>query len=593
MKKTFARILGAMIASACVTVTAASCMFGYGSNNAETQEITFTVYKGENPVQLNGNVYVYTSEENCTFVSSNTNVVQVFAIGETGSQFRARGIKAGTAVITATSESGKTGTYEITVVDPDDTTGGGSTGGGSTGGTTTPVVSDNLITSANIGEFYFAPGWNVESTASASGNLSSGFTFNMTKATSEQWQAQLKLTTDADIVSGKTYQFTCTLRSNVALSGVTVKIQKNGSDDDSNNTFLFAKDKAYALDANADKEISVKATSSVSITDALVIFDFGANPASTVKISNLKLVETEAAGAWSDATASAGAESPKAIGSSLNIAGLENYKLVGADEFTSADSDGTPLNSKWGYDIGRGLSKNTDGTNPGNWAWGNNEVQWYSDNDPDNTWVSNGTLKIRAIKETGPDGDATHTSGRIVTRNISGAQWKYGYIEMRAKIPTEAGVWPAFWMLDNDIYAGQGWPLSGEIDIMESSTSVWGVDQVYGTLHCKSGSGGNPIYTAGTTLDDIAGAWHTYAVKWDENGITWYYDGVPAKWTLGNQRGDADATYTPNNVNSESDWPYNEPFYIIINLAVGGNLGGQIGNWNESTMTIDYVRVYQ
>ncbi|SFI73293.1 Ig-like domain (group 2) [Treponema bryantii] len=298
--------------------------------------------------------------------------------------------------------------------------------------------------------------------------------------------------------------------------------------------------------------------------------------------------------AWNDETASAGAEPKKAIGTPLNITGLEDYTLVWADDFTDAerDSDGTPLSSNWGYDIGRGQSNNSDGTNPNNWAWGNGETQWYSDNDKDNTWVSNGTLKIRAIKETGPDNNATHTSGRIVTRNVPGRQWEHGYIEMRAKIPVERGVWPAFWMLDNDIYNGQGWPLSGEIDIMESSTSIWGVDKVYGTLHCEAGSGGNPIYTAGTVLDDIAGEWHTYAVKWDENSITWYYDGEPAYWTLGKNAYDSDATYTPSN-NSKSAWPYDESFYIIINLAVGGNLGGTIGNWTESTMTIDYVRVYQ
>lgn len=279
--------------------------------------------------------------------------------------------------------------------------------------------------------------------------------------------------------------------------------------------------------------------------------------------------------AWNDETASAGAQT--AIPSTLFLG--NDYHLVWSDEFTSCDADTTPLCSKWGYDIGRGQTNCTDGKNPNNWAWGNNELQWYSDNDKDNTWVSNGTLKIRAIKEN-TLGDATYSSGRIVTRHISGGQWNKGYIEMRAKIPVERGVWPAFWMLDNDIYDGEKWPGSGEIDIMESSTSVWGANKVYGTLHCTAGSGGSPVITNGTVLDNIDSEWHIYAVEWTDDNIKWYYD-ENLMWT-----------YTPANKNNDA-WPFDDDFYIIINLAVGGNLGGQVDNWTESTMTIDYVRVWQ
>lgn len=256
--------------------------------------------------------------------------------------------------------------------------------------------------------------------------------------------------------------------------------------------------------------------------------------------------------------------------------------IVWQDEFDSADADGTPLSSKWHYDVGRGQSNNSDGTNPGNWAWGNNEVQWYSDNKPSNTYVSDGTLKIVAKRENA-ESDATWTSGRLVTRNKY--ENKYGCIEMRAKITEAAGMWPAFWMLRHDIYdaGGTGWPAGGEIDIMESSTSVWGAGNVFGTLHCTGGSGGNPIWTKGKQLSELEDLWHTYAVVWKEEGtISWYYDDV----LLG--------TYTASNVNNNDVWPYDENFYIILNLAVGGNLGGTIDpNLSQATMEVDYVRWYK
>lgn len=256
--------------------------------------------------------------------------------------------------------------------------------------------------------------------------------------------------------------------------------------------------------------------------------------------------------------------------------------IVWQDEFDSSDPDGTPLSSKWGYDVGRGQSVNTDGTNPGNWAWGNSEIQWYSDNNKDNTFVSNGTLKIVAKKENA-QADATWTSGRLVTRNIY--ENKYGCIEMRAKITEARGMWPAFWMLRHDIYdeGGTGWPKGGEIDIMESSTSIWGAGKVYGTLHCDAGSGGNPIFTKGTVLSSLDESWHTYAVVWNENGtISWYYDDN----LLG--------TYTAADKNNNDCWPYDENFYIILNLAVGGNLGGAVDpNLRDAVMEVDYVRWYK
>ncbi len=303
-----------------------------------------------------------------------------------------------------------------------------------------------------------------------------------------------------------------------------------------------------------------------------------------VKAGTATITCTAADGSGVNATKTITVNAKPSSGSSANSITLngKTYSLVWSDEFTEADPDGTPLSSKWGYDVGAGTSMNTDGTNPGNWAWGNSELQWYSDNDPDNTYVSDGTLKIVAKKET--SNGMSYTSGRIVTRNIEGGQFKYGYIEMSAKIPADAGVWPAFWMLDNDIYDNpnpESWPGSGEIDIMESSINLWGANKVYGTLHCTAGSGGSPVFTQETNVSFSDGDFHTYAVDWDDDHIDWYYDG------------EKKFTYTPANYENDA-WPFCDDFYIILNLAVGGNLGGSVPeNFVSSTMEVDYVRVYQ
>lgn len=457
----------------------------------------------------------------------------------------------------------------INVIEPDETP------------TVTPIEV-NLITKISETETYFGPGWNQDSTVVAEGNLNDGYIYNLPVATYEQWQAQVKLTTDAKVVYGKAYKFTTTITPTADLKNITVKMQMNGNSDEANNTLLFVNDKKINLKANTPNEISIVCQSLVDLENALLIFDFGGNPAASIKIENIKLVETvynEPEFIPSTKPSKGTAEVTNVAPEKINIDGIE-YKYVWSDEFTSCESDGTPLKSKWGYDVGRGMSTNTDGTFTNNWAWGNNELQWYSEADADNTFVSDGTLKLSAIRE--DNHETTWSSGRIVTRNIPGAQFKYGYIEMKAKVPYDKGVWPAFWMLDNDIYDGQNWPLSGELDIMETSRNIWN-DEVYGTIHCQAGHGGNPICSNGTNavcFED--GLFHTYGVNWAEDHIDWYYDGEKV------------FSYTPADVNSKEQWPFNEEFYIIINLAVGGNLGGAVpASLNKSTMEIDYVRVYQ
>jgi beta-glucanase (GH16 family) len=234
--------------------------------------------------------------------------------------------------------------------------------------------------------------------------------------------------------------------------------------------------------------------------------------------------------------------------------------LVWSDEF---DYTGVPNTAKWKYQTGNG-------------GWGNNEIQNYIDNTSTATTavVSDGTLKIKAIYDSG-----TWKSARMNSKS----SWKYGYMEARMKITDVKGFWPAFWMMPQNSVYGE-WPASGEIDIMENAPSTCQDHRVFSTLHAQghyAGSGaaiGSKIFGAG-----LSSEWHTIAIKWTEDKITALYDDeVMDSYTKG------DRTWT--------NWPYDQDFYFILNLAVGGNLGGS-GYADHVTdgavFELDYVRVYQ
>jgi beta-glucanase (GH16 family) len=269
-------------------------------------------------------------------------------------------------------------------------------------------------------------------------------------------------------------------------------------------------------------------------------------------------------------------EAEMKIGTKIKKNGID-LTLEWSDEFIQSDI--LPDKTKWGYDVGDGLQENTDGTNPHNSDWGNGEAQWYTANDEGNAFVSDGTLKIRAAKET--HGSKKWSSSRLVTRNLK--EFKYGYFEFRVKLPESQGFWPAIWMLRHDIYDPNGtvWPTCGEIDILESSTNIWGLGKVFGTLHCDAGHSGNPIYTQGLQMSQIEKKWHLYGLYWTPNSIYWYYDDQLV------------GKYNPKSVDNNAVWPFHEDFYIIMNLAVGGNLGGYIpDNVVEAIMEVDYVRYF-
>ncbi|MEL1245059.1 glycoside hydrolase family 16 protein [Flavobacterium sp. DGU11] len=234
---------------------------------------------------------------------------------------------------------------------------------------------------------------------------------------------------------------------------------------------------------------------------------------------------------------------------------VKKGKLIWEENF-----NGKKLDEKaWNFELGDGC--------PNVCGWGNNERQLYT---KDNHTVKDGFLTITAKK----DGDK-YTSTRITTAGKK--EFKYGYIEARAKIPTGHGIWPAFWMLGSNI-GQKGWPLAGEIDILEYIGRE--PDMAYTTLHFQDRHGDN-AFGHKTLMPEIEEGFHNYAVRWTPEKIDFLVD---EKIFF---------SYAPENKN-EANWPYNQPFYIILNVAVGGNFGGP--DVDDSIFpqdyVIDYIKVY-
>ena len=240
------------------------------------------------------------------------------------------------------------------------------------------------------------------------------------------------------------------------------------------------------------------------------------------------------------------------------------------DEF---ERDGLPDASKWDYDTYRNQV-----------GWHNNELQYYSRERLENSFVSDGTLKLVARSEqltSASDwGGQNYTSTRLVTRGK--AQWTYGYFEVRAKLPCTLGTWPAIWMLgDHTLPQEPNWPLDGEIDIMEQKgfdSTEKGV--VSAALHFSDRHGGNPIFndrsvpSACTGFNTYHLTWTTDAIKIGVNGVNYLTYNKPANPT-------------------QQNWPYDAPQYLLLNLAIGGNLGGTTIGTMPDQMEVDYVRVWQ
>ena len=233
-------------------------------------------------------------------------------------------------------------------------------------------------------------------------------------------------------------------------------------------------------------------------------------------------------------------------------------KLIFSDEF---DTSGSPNTNKWTYDIGIGSG-----------GWGNNESQYYT-NRTDNVSIANGILKITAKKESYQG--AAYTSTRMKTQDKF--NFKYGKVEVRAKLPQGKGTWPAIWMLGSNI-STVGWPACGEVDIMEHAGNRQGI--VQSAMHTPS-SYGNTSNLGSQTLADVSTAFHVYAVEWTSEKMVFSVDGV------------VHYTYNPSTKNSNT-WPFDANQFLILNVAMGGTFGGSIDPaFTESSMEIDYVRVYQ
>lgn len=240
----------------------------------------------------------------------------------------------------------------------------------------------------------------------------------------------------------------------------------------------------------------------------------------------------------------------------------DGWKLVWSDEF---EYTGLPDSTKWGF--------NTQGNTYG---WGNNELQWYTDRDIDNARVCNGILRITAQKE--ESNGKQYTSARLRTKDKG--DWLYTKVEVRAKLPAGRGTWPAIWMLPTDSKYG-GWPKCGEIDIMEhvgfSPDSVFSTVHTETYNHLKGTQVGKSIYAPLVTNQ-----FHIYTMEWGKHQIRSYIDGI--HYFTFDKRPGVDV------------WPFDQPFHLLLNLAIGGGLGGIKGV--DDTLfphhfDIDYVRIYQ
>jgi len=240
--------------------------------------------------------------------------------------------------------------------------------------------------------------------------------------------------------------------------------------------------------------------------------------------------------------------------------------LIWADEFNGPNGS-APDPLKWGYDIG------------GN-GWGNGEAQHYTDR-RDNSYVSNGFLHVRAAKEN--YAGSGYTSARLITKNKG--DWKYGRFRARARLQqcTATGTWPAIWMLPTE-WAYGNWPRSGEIDIMEHVGYDTG--KVHGTVHTSAFNHIIGTQRGGSTVIDVR-QWHIYEVIWNEGKVDFIVDGIKYYEFLNTEGG------------SFREWPFDERFHLILNVAVGGSWGGSQGidsaafEGNGQIMDVDWVRVYR
>ncbi|MDR3588258.1 MAG: glycoside hydrolase family 16 protein [Negativicutes bacterium] len=253
------------------------------------------------------------------------------------------------------------------------------------------------------------------------------------------------------------------------------------------------------------------------------------------------------------------------VGTACGAADRAGWTLVWSDEFNGPN--GTPPDStKWRYEIGGG-------------GWGNDELEYYTDR-IENSFQENGNLVIRALKENYKG--RHYTSARLLTRETFAQA--YGRFEARIKIPTGKGLWPAFWMLGSDFDKKEdNWPDCGEIDIMENIGSE--PSAIHGSMH-GPGYYDDKAITGSFSFADyrkFSADYHVFAVEWDKDKVRFFVDQNNYE------------TITKQEVLSYGKWVFDKPFFILLNVAVGGEWPGKPGQATvfPQSMLVDYVRVYK
>ena len=337
----------------------------------------------------------------------------------------------------------------------------------------------------------------------------------------------------------------------------------------------------YSLDANshsitlkleqggsdADIEITKSNITSHNTWTNNITFDFGTDSGTYNRLTLFIDLGTAVAGTYylDDIDDGTTPTDPNAIDVTYDV-------LAWSDEF---DMDGPVDATKWHHQ--------TIGPNGGQWF--NGEQQHYTHR-TDNSYVQNGNLYIVAKKENYTSSGVTlgYTSARLNSKYA----FRYGRVDVRAKLPLGAGTWPAIWTLGKNIteqggywqtqgFGTTGWPDCGELDIMEHGLHA--VNEVSSAIHTRS-SHGATVNTDTYQLSDVHNDWHVYSMNWSPNQVTFLVDGVGYY------------TYNPSDKNADT-WPFDLEQYLLLNIAMGG-IGGTIDpNFTESPMVIDYVRVYQ
>ena len=251
----------------------------------------------------------------------------------------------------------------------------------------------------------------------------------------------------------------------------------------------------------------------------------------------------------------------------------EGWVPTWGDEF-DGPAGAPPDPATWGYDLG-------DGSAIGLAGWGNNEREWYTDEPANVALDGDGHLVITVHEAEGSlqcyYGPCEYTSARLLTRDRF--EFQHGYLEARLRVPGGFGLWPAFWLLGSNIDE-VGWPQSGEIDLMEFVGRR--PNHVFGTLHGPGYSGSSGISGGIDLGGPVADAFHTFALEWAPDRMAWYLDGSRYHEVTRAQA-------APN------EWVFEQPFFMLLNVAVGGNLGGPVFPDTEfpARMLVDYVRLYR